>query len=145
MNGKQKYKIVALDTSVLIYHANNDPNFGEAATHILDFITRGEQQGIISAIAVTEFLSLRPLHRQSATERNKLWQRLLAWILNIPNVEIVPIDATIAAEAAKLRQSYGFKTPDALHLACAITARADVFITNDQKLRKCKEITVKML
>ncbi len=145
MNGKQKYKIVALDTSVLIYHANNDPNFGEAATRVLDPITRGEQQGIISAIAVTEFLSLRPLHRQSTTERNRLSQRLLAWVLNIPHVEIIPIDTTIAAEAAKLRQRYGFRTPDALHLACAIAAGANIFITNDQQLRKCKEITVKML
>lgn len=143
MNGK--YKKVALDTSILVYHANNDPNFGEAATRILDLITNGEQQGMISAIAVTEFLSLRLLRLQSTTERNKLWQRLLAWILNIPNVEIVPIDATIAAEAAKLRQSYGFKTPDAIHLACAIAAGADVFLTNDRQLKKCREITVKML
>ncbi|WP_366556963.1 PIN domain-containing protein [Desulfosporosinus sp. BICA1-9] len=41
------------------------------------------------------------------------------------------IDQNIALQAAKLRASYGFKTPDALFLATAIEEKAEAFITND--------------
>ena len=47
--------------------------------------------------------------------------------------------------ATEIRAGYGFKTPDALHLASAIEEKADVFITGDGKLAKCKEIRVEVV
>ncbi len=40
------------------------------------------------------------------------------------------IDAEVADRAALLRAAIGLATPDSLHLACAITAGATLFITN---------------
>jgi predicted nucleic acid-binding protein len=51
----------------------------------------------------------------------------------------------VIERATDLRASYGFKTPDALHLASAIEEKADVFITGDSKLAKCKEIRVEVV
>lgn len=55
---------------------------------------------------------------------------------------IVPITRPVIDRATDLRARYNFKTPDALHLAAAIGAGCDVFLTNDQRLSKCTEIKI---
>jgi predicted nucleic acid-binding protein len=51
----------------------------------------------------------------------------------------------VIERATEIRATYGFKTPDALHLASAIEEKADVFITGDSKLAMCKEIRVEVV
>lgn len=48
----------------------------------------------------------------------------------------------VIERATELRARYGFKTPDAIHLATAIVERADVFLTGDANLARCTELTV---
>ena len=58
---------------------------------------------------------------------------------------IVELVADVIERAKDLRATYGFKTPDALHLASAIEGKADIFITGDGKLARCKEIPVDVI
>jgi uncharacterized protein len=58
---------------------------------------------------------------------------------------IVEIAAEVVAGATTLRARYGFKTPDAIHLASAIEADADIFLTGDSSLARCTEIAVEVL
>lgn len=37
------------------------------------------------------------------------------------------------------------RTPDAIHLACAIGAAADVFVTGDANLARCTEILIELV
>lgn len=60
-------------------------------------------------------------------------------------VRIVPLTASVFDRAADLRADLGFKTPDALHLAAAIEAGCDRFLTNDSRLSKCTSITIEVL
>jgi predicted nucleic acid-binding protein len=60
-------------------------------------------------------------------------------------MSISELTSDVIERATDLRASYGFKTPDALHLASAIEEKADVFITGDSKLAKCKEIRVEVV
>jgi predicted nucleic acid-binding protein len=53
----------------------------------------------------------------------------------MPHLELVPLDMAIATEAARLRGAYGARTPDAVHAATALASRADVLVSNDQRLR----------
>lgn len=48
--------------------------------------------------------------------------------------DTMAMDAGVFDLATRLRASHGLKTPDALHLAVALTARCDAFWTNDQRL-----------
>ena len=50
------------------------------------------------------------------------------------------INYNIAVKAAKIRAEYGLKTPDSIFIATAIYESAQVFITNDIKLKKVSEI-----
>ena len=58
---------------------------------------------------------------------------------------IVEITAAIIELATDLRARYGFRSPDAIHLATAIDGGAGVFITGDASLARCKEIPVDVL
>lgn len=58
---------------------------------------------------------------------------------------LADVSNAIIERATDLRARYGFKTPDALHLATAIELRADIFLTGDQNLARCDDIVVEVL
>jgi uncharacterized protein len=57
-------------------------------------------------------------------------------------VTLVALTGAAIDRATDLRARYGFKTPDAIHLAAAIEAGADGFVTGDAGLARCAEIKV---
>jgi uncharacterized protein len=59
--------------------------------------------------------------------------------------ETVPLSRTVIDLATEVRARYGFKTPDAIHIACAIVAECDLFLTNDKQLERCREIVVEVI
>jgi len=48
-----------------------------------------------------------------------------------PNLTQVDIDKRVADSAADFRAGLGLSTPDSLHIACAASVGATLFITND--------------
>jgi predicted nucleic acid-binding protein len=58
---------------------------------------------------------------------------------------VVDLTAAVLDRATDLRVRYAFKTPDAIHLACALEAGADVFVTGDAALGRCAEIPVEVV
>ena len=61
------------------------------------------------------------------------------------DVQLVPMTAAVFDRAAQLRADLNVKTPDALHLAAAIEAGCDCFLSNDHRLSKCTAITIEVL
>ena len=58
---------------------------------------------------------------------------------------VVPLTSSVIDGATELRSRQGFKTPDAIHLATAITERADLFLTGDGNLAKCEGLNVQVV
>jgi len=58
---------------------------------------------------------------------------------------LVDITSEVIERATGLRAGYGFKTPDAIHLASAIEEKADIFLTGDESLVRCREVAVEIL
>lgn len=58
---------------------------------------------------------------------------------------LAEISPTVIEAATDLRARYGFKTPDAIHLATAIAEKADTFLTGDAQLKNCAEIRVELV
>jgi predicted nucleic acid-binding protein len=56
--------------------------------------------------------------------------------------EVLPLSCQVLERATLLRARYGFRIPDAIHLAAAIDGGCDLFLTNDSQLARCQEITV---
>jgi uncharacterized protein len=55
--------------------------------------------------------------------------------------ELLPLTRAVMDRAAEIRAQYGFKTPDAMHLA-AVESGCDVFLTNDHRLDRFPGIPV---
>lgn len=61
-----------------------------------------------------------------------------------PEMQLLDITADVVEKATELRANLNFKTPDAIHLATAILAKATAFLTGDRNLARCGEIPVEI-
>jgi predicted nucleic acid-binding protein len=59
--------------------------------------------------------------------------------------EIAPLSREVMDRATEIRAKYGFKTPDAIHLAAAVTSGCEVFLTNDHRLDRFPEVTIEVV
>lgn len=48
-------------------------------------------------------------------------------------------------KGAEIRARFGYRTPDALHLAAALAGACDVFFTNDARLKSFPDIAVELV
>ena len=114
----------AFDSDVLIFAAKPGHPFG-ARIRSLFAAAPDVPAGLGSLILLTEVLS-KPMrtedHGQLAS-LNDLLSRL----------ELLPLDLPTADLAAALAAVYRLKAADAVHLATAVNAGADRFITNNQR------------
>ena len=124
------------DTAILIYALE----CGSAqARNLLEDSMRQGTVGI-SVVALMEYST--GCMRHNRPDMVKRFQRFLRNC----HFEIHAIQEETALEAAKIRADYpAFKQMDALQLASAITAEADVFYTNDKQLLQFSHERIKVV
>jgi len=62
-----------------------------------------------------------------------------------PDVHVVSIGKPVFERATEIRASHGYKLADSLHLAAAVEAGCDRFLTNDIRLAGFAGISVEVL
>ena len=129
-----KNKLIGLDTNIFIYQFQSHPQFGKKTQSIFFQLAANKVKAITSIITVTEVLAFK--------KSEDIVSELKNLLLEVPNLEMKEVSREIALEAARIRRKYGFRLPDALQLATALTEKADIFITNDIKLHGFKEIKI---
>jgi predicted nucleic acid-binding protein len=107
---------------------------------IFTLVDAGTIQVTASAITLTEVLVL-PFQTGNTTYVNEYRDMLL----NSENISTIPVSVPIAEKAATLRATYRLRTPDAFHIATAIMAGCDAFLTNDLGLKRVTEIKIIVL
>lgn len=130
----KRFRKVGLDTSTLIYHLEDVEPYSELTEAAFAAIAEGPPAAILSTISATELLV------QPFAEGRK--DRILAcerFVLSLPNTTLILPSYPIAKEAARLRATYGIRTPDALLVATTLAEQGEAFITNDRGLRRLKE------
>ncbi|MBI2009911.1 MAG: type II toxin-antitoxin system VapC family toxin [Candidatus Chisholmbacteria bacterium] len=130
-------RVVGIDTNIFIYQFSKHPKFFTNAKELFLLLTKSRLKGVTSVITLTELLTLPTSPKKLADIESALF--------STPNVTVLDVDRHIASVAAKIRRSYGYRSPDAIQLATALTAKANRFITNDKKLRKFKEIKIQLI
>lgn len=115
----------AFDADVLIYAAVPDHPLGRRVRALFPTgpTTTGAVAGIGSVLLVPELLS-KPM-RDGADDEVAALAALLG------RLDLRPVDAATAALAATLGAIHGLRAADAVHLATAVAAGADRFITNN--------------
>lgn len=59
--------------------------------------------------------------------------------------ETVGLSRDVIDRATAIRAEYGFKAPDAIHLAAALASGCQVFLTNDHRLDRFKGLIVEIV
>lgn len=132
--------VIGLDTQIFIYVFEQNPKYHNFCLSILKKIQRGEVQGVFSSIGLIELLT-----GPYSNQRLELARTYSQYLDQLKNFAIVYDNPSIVRKSVELRAKYNLATPDAIHLATAIFLEADYFLTNDKKLKKVKEIKVKLL
>ena len=61
------------------------------------------------------------------------------------DTEMVALAREVMDRATVIRAHYGFKTPDAIHLAAALVSGCDAFLTNDHRLDRFADIAIEVV
>lgn len=116
----------AFDSDVLIFAATGaHPFSARILAHIRDAAAADDLVGVGSVLLLPELLS-NPIRRGATSERDALLQLL-------GRLELRPVDEATAQLAAQLGAAYKLRAADAIHLASAVRAGADRFITNNRR------------
>jgi predicted nucleic acid-binding protein len=121
--------IVGLDTAPLIYFVEEHPVYLPFIDPFFEAVERGDIQVVTSTLTLTEAL----VHPYRHGNRG-LAQQYSRILLNSRNLKTLPVSAEIATEAARIRATYGLKTPDSIQLATAQMGQATAFLSNDDGL-----------
>lgn len=139
-----------LDTNIVIYAVQAGmPEHQQAVNHLATLELAGHQF-VISDLTCTETLvvPLQPGNGQLLQDFFRFFHG--------PNLRTIGLTASMHSRASGIRAGYTYPTTapglpkryrlaDALHLAAAIEAGCEVFLTNDNELANFRDIKIEVL
>lgn len=126
--GRRPKPLLGVDTMVLIYHFEENEEFGPAASELLQATEDGRCRLVVSILGRLEALVAPKRHG-----REDLCRRYREVFEGFPNLEVVLVDDRVAEIGSDLRAMHSLRTPDAIHLATALHRGADAFVTQDDR------------
>jgi len=119
-----------IDSSVVLaYLAGGEPGSERAGELFDSMVATGRNPAWISAVTVQEIL-VRPFQRGAAAIATAE-----GFLGHFSGLRVIDVGYEVAREAARIRAATTLRTPDALILASASISRADIFVTDDERLR----------
>lgn len=117
---------IAFDADVLIYAAQRRHALGARVATLFTRAAEDEMVGTGSVLLLTEVLA-KPMRDDPASDETLALMSLLS------RLQLLPLDDQTARLALHFAIAYGLRAADATHLATAVAAGADRFLTNNQK------------
>jgi predicted nucleic acid-binding protein len=122
------WRLAVLDTMVFSYHLSAHPRYVALTSAVLESVEAGRIEGLITTVTLAEILTA------PAKARNEVaMEEYRLYLTQFPHLRLVSLDATLAAETARVRAETGLRTPDAVQVAAGRLAGADAIITNDRR------------
>ena len=127
------------DSGISIYYLEGTPPFKARATARLTALWGAGDTLVISDLVRLEcrMLPIRLGDAVRLAEFDKLFAQ--------PNFSLVPFTTAIFDRATIIKAIHNFKLGDSLHLAAAMEARCDRFLTNDLRLSAFTDVAVEVL
>jgi predicted nucleic acid-binding protein len=113
---------------LFIYWLDDNPLFAKRVASIYSRMRERKDELITSAVTLGEVL-VGAYRKGSAARADEVRAALLSLLS-----ELVPFTLETADHYARIRANSNIASPDAIHLACAASARTDLFLTNDRNL-----------
>lgn len=134
----EKASKIFIDTAPLIYWIEENPTYTPLLQPLFQEIENGEKSGISSFVTLLEVL-VKPLR----IGRKDLVRKYTELLLQNQYFTLLAIEEKVAEEAARIRAKHEkIRTPDAIQLAIARLENADVFLTNDNKMKNIVGIEI---
>jgi predicted nucleic acid-binding protein len=119
---------VFLDSNLFVYLLEDSGPRGQRAAYIFSRLSDRGDLVLTSTLTVGEVL-VKPIEKG-----DQVLEARYRRIFDDPGARILPFDRAAGEIFAQIRQNRWIKPADAIQLATAATARADLFITNDDRL-----------
>jgi predicted nucleic acid-binding protein len=117
---------IYLDTNAIIYFAEAHETFGPPINAIVSAASKGLLTIVTSELSLAEALVL-PMklgHKRLVDD----YERLLT---SRPSFEVWPVSRAILIGCARMRATQKLKTPDAIHVATALSANCTHLVSED--------------
>lgn len=128
---------IYVDTAPLIYLVEDHEKYGAIVDQIFllaETLRINLKTNVITVIEV--------LHKPIRENESEIEAKYREMLIESGGIELVEISKTVAERAARLRATYNLRTPDALHIATALTTGCDLFLTNDFGLKRIQELRI---
>lgn len=129
------HEIIGVDTSPFIYLWERHSRYFDLAEELFQYLRQPQIQGVTSIITLIE-ACVHP-QRQGHPDLVQAYERAL---LHSQQVRMLSIDLAVARKAIDLRANYNIHVPDALQIAATLESGATLFVTNDRRLARVREI-----
>jgi predicted nucleic acid-binding protein len=131
--------LVYLDSNVVIYLVEQPINLGPSASARVAQLRSSGDRLAVSDLTRLECWS-RPIAQGDAVTLAQFDA-----LFGQSDMQVVPLTSAVCDRATLIKAKYGFRTPDAVHLAASLEAGCDLFLTNDHRLSSFCDITVEVL
>ena len=133
-------KIVGLDTMLFIYHIEDNPKYAAITEKLFDTIEHGSCKAVTSILTLIELL-IKPKREGNLIAVGDYRDM----ILTFPNLMVMDVNLRVSDIASDMRAKYRIRVPDAIQIASAIVGGSQSFITNDEGLKKVKDVNIILL
>lgn len=132
---------VFIDTAPIIYYIEAHPTYGALVKSVVDLLSGGKLVAFSSVITLTEVLP-KPIEAKN----RGLAAQFAEFLRYGTNLTLIEISENIAERAGIIRgRNPSIKALDAIQIAAAMDVEADVFLTNDKRLGRIREVKVLVL
>ena len=123
---------ILLDSSAVMAFHSPQELAHPVAEHVLRRIELEADplHGYLSVVSLAE-LFVRP-HRTSHARFTYMHD----FVFNFPNLTLLPMDATVAVQAATIRSSMRLALPDAMVIAAGLLAGCEAIVSNDTRWKQ---------
>ncbi|HVU10115.1 MAG TPA: PIN domain-containing protein [Phototrophicaceae bacterium] len=131
---------LCIETAPYIYYVENHPIYADKMKLVFQIVETGTIEIKTSVVTLTETL-MKPIRANDQTVADS-YRELLT---DTDYIRLISVTPEIAQRAAYVRARYNLRTPDALHVASALEAKCDAFLTNDLGIKRVTELKVLVL
>lgn len=131
--------LVYIDTNILIYSVERVEPYRTLLAPLWERAQVGDCEVVSSESIVIEAL-VKPLR-----DRNAALVRFLTDMFDAAEIRLIPATRSHWENGARIRTDTGLKSADALHVATALEANCDLFITNDADFRRVEGLPTVVL
>lgn len=120
---------IYLDTNVLIYFVEGNEAYADVLRDVFRAIEGGSVVAVTSELTLAEVL-VKPMAEGKAAIAS-IYRALLS---GDAAIGMLAVDRSVLISAAEIRAKYGGRLFDAIHVASAVKAGCDVFLTQDLRI-----------